>query len=183
MGSPQVSFGFFPKDFSLWIFPEGFSFGIVLQDIFLSICLGKVLRRVSEGVPWRVHRCSLGLFPKDFPWRDFPLELFYKMDNEPTYGITSDDENRALDTQKLPFQAFGALGMARGNDDVDSGSADWFFLKWTQPLVPPGRNTLDGYYSCFGYIVSDNQDLLKQMGKGDKIVSARVISGIDNLQK
>ena len=79
---------------------------------------------------------------KDGEVRTIPLELFYKKDNEPTYGITSDDENRALDTQKLPFQAFGALGMARGNDDVDSGSADWFFLKWTQPLVPPGRNTL-----------------------------------------
>ena len=42
-----------------------------------------------------------------------PLELFYKVDNEPTYGITSDDDLRATDAPALPFQAVGALGMAR----------------------------------------------------------------------
>ena len=24
-------------------------------------------------------------------------------------------------------------------------------MKWKQALNPPGRNTLDGFYSCFGY--------------------------------
>ena len=43
--------------------------------------------------------------------------------------------------------------MARSNDDPDSGSSQFFFLKWLQALVAPGRNTLDGYYSCFGYVV------------------------------
>ncbi len=113
--------------------------------------------------------------------RQIPLETFYKVDSKPTYGITSDDDGRALDTQKLPFQAYGALGMARG-DDVDTASADFFFLKWRQALVPPGRNTLDGYYSCFGYISSDNEDLLSQIAdSGDSIVSAKVVSGMENL--
>ena len=112
--------------------------------------------------------------------RRIPLEIFYKDDVEPTYGITSDDDSRALDTQALPFQAFGALGMARNNEDVDSGSSDFFFLKWNQALVAPGRNTLDGYYSCFGYVVQ-NEDLLKLVQSDDKIVSARVVSGLENL--
>ena len=30
------------------------------------------------------------------------------------------------------LQAFGALGMARGNDNVDTASADFFFVKWRQ---------------------------------------------------
>lgn len=112
--------------------------------------------------------------------RQVPLELFYKIDEEPTYSITSDDEGRALDTQKLPFQAYGAIGMAR-DEDVDSASEDFFFLKWRQALAPPGRNTLDGYYSCLGYVVSDNVDLLSQvLDKGDKIVSAKVVSGMEN---
>lgn len=148
------------------------------------------------------------------------MELFYKTDAQPTYGITSDDDQRALDTQVcalgvyicvyvrlcicacvyeviggvcmrhmwdqlvsylfpslsnqythsqhpyhtpspyyplskyahkythkcihiyipiypqlLPFQAYGALGMARENDDVDTASSDFFFLKWRQVRV------------------------------------------------
>lgn len=111
--------------------------------------------------------------------RTIPLETFYKGDAEPTYGITSDDDDRARDTQRLPFQAYGALGMARG-EDVDSGKADFFLLKWRQALVPPGSNTLDGYYSCFGYVV-ENQDILSQVTNGDEIKSIRVISGLENL--
>ena len=111
--------------------------------------------------------------------RTIPLELFYKTDAEPTYSITSDDDNRALDTQLLPFQAYGALGMARDNDDTDSASADFFFLKWRQALIPPGRNTLDGYLSCFGYVVSENGDwVLKQVRPGDTVIErAKVVSG------
>lgn len=39
--------------------------------------------------------------------RLLPLELFYKRDKEPTYGVNSDDGLRALDTPALPFQAYG----------------------------------------------------------------------------
>ena len=112
--------------------------------------------------------------------RAVPLELFYKSDSEPVYGITSDDDNRATETKALPFQAYGALGMARGNDNPDSASSQFFFLKWLQALVAPGRNTLDGYYSCFGYVVA-NEDILKQLQVGDKIVYARIIEGGENL--
>jgi hypothetical protein len=43
--------------------------------------------------------------------RTVPLELFYKTDSEPSYGITSDDDLRATETMALPFQAYGALGI------------------------------------------------------------------------
>jgi peptidylprolyl isomerase len=112
--------------------------------------------------------------------RTVPLEIFYKKDAEPVYGITSDDDLRSTDAIALPFQAYGAVGMARSNDDVDSGSSQFFFLKWNQALNPPGRNTLDGFYTCFGY-VTENEDLLKQVTPADKIVSAKVVSGLSNL--
>ena len=94
------------------------------------------------------------------------------------YGISSDDDNRARETKALPFQAYGALGMAR-EEDPDSGSSQFFFLKWLQALVAPGRNTLDGYYACMGYVVQ-NEDVLKQLQLGDKIVYAKVIEGLEN---
>mmetsp|Transcript_31266 Transcript_31266/g.52290 ORF Transcript_31266/g.52290 Transcript_31266/m.52290 type:complete len:443 (-) Transcript_31266:117-1445(-) len=113
--------------------------------------------------------------------RTIPLELFYKQDAEPTYGITSDDDLRATDTMALPFQAYGALGMARNNDSPDTASTQFFFLKWMQALIAPGRNTLDGFYSCFGY-VTQNEDLLSQVNvKTDTIVSAKVVKGLENL--
>ena len=110
--------------------------------------------------------------------RTIPLEIFYKNDKEPVYGITSDDDNRAKETKALPFQAYGALGMAR-EEDPDSASSQFFFLKWLQALVAPGRNTLDGYYSCMGYVV-ENEQILKQLQVGDKIVYGKVIEGQDN---
>ena len=40
-----------------------------------------------------------------------PLELFYRGDGAPTYSYTNDEDGRGADTQVLPFQAYGALGM------------------------------------------------------------------------
>ena len=94
------------------------------------------------------------------------------------YGISSDDDNRATETKALPFQAYGALGMAR-DVDPDSGSSQFFFLKWLQALVAPGRNTLDGYYGCMGYVV-ENEEILKQLQVGDKILYAKVVDGLEN---
>lgn len=120
--------------------------------------------------------------PKTGAVRTIPLELFYKQDAAPTYGYTSDEDNRATDTMALPFQAYGAVGMARDNGDADSGSSQVFFLKWRQALIAPGRNTLDGFYSNIGYIVK-NEPFLSQLTPQSKIVSARVVNGIENLER
>ena len=116
--------------------------------------------------------------PKTGKVRTIPLEIFYKNDQEPVYGISSDDDNRAKETKALPFQAYGSIGMAR-DVDPDSASSQFFFLKWLQALVAPGRNTLDGYYACPGYVIQ-NEDILKQLKKSDKIVYAKVLEGIEN---
>ena len=114
--------------------------------------------------------------------RKVPLEIFYKNDAQPTWGVTSDDDGRPLETTALPFQAYGALGMMRGNDDVDSATSQWFLLKWQQALVAPGRNTLDGYYSCFGYVTSpESENIIRQLEVGDTIVKAEVLNGLENL--
>ena len=119
----------------------------------------------------------------DVPKRTIPLELFYRNDKMPVYGISADDDNRASDALALPFQATGAIGMARDNEDADSASSQLFFLKYNQALNPPGRNTIDGFYSCFGYITSPNEALLDQIQLGDKIVSIKMVSGMENFNK
>ena len=52
-----------------------------------------------------------------------PLEVFVKNDKGPIYGTTFDDDQRGGYAAALPFNAYGALGMARGEYDTDSGSS------------------------------------------------------------
>ena len=144
--------------------------------------------------------------------RQIPLEIFYKKDSAPVYSATSDDDMRATDAISMPFQAIGAMGMARGNEvkrldfllsvhtfppvtffstlhhlspllpfqDVDSASSQFFFVKWDQGLIAPGRNTLDGFYTNFGYI-TENENILSQMTDNDKVISMKVVNGLSNL--
>ena len=82
----------------------------------------------------------------------------------------------------LPFSAFGTLGMARPNEDPNGGSSQFFFFLFEAELTPAGLNLLDGRYSVFGYVV-DNKELLDKLGQGDRILRAKVISGLENLQE
>jgi len=115
--------------------------------------------------------------------RTIPLEIFYRSDTEPTYSTTSDDDMRATEAFALPFQGYGALGMGRGVEDTDSASSEVFVLKWRQALMPPGRNTLDGFYSSFGYVISNNEQYWGQVTANDVIRSIKVVEGIDNFIK
>jgi peptidylprolyl isomerase len=112
--------------------------------------------------------------------RVIPLELFYKNDKAPTYSYTNDDDMRETESMAMPFQAYGALGMAHDPEDPNTASSQFWFLKWNQALVAPSRNTLDGSQACFGY-VTKNQELLSQVEKGDKITRMKLVQGGENL--
>ncbi len=76
----------------------------------------------------------------------------------------------------------GALGMARTEDDVDSGDSQFFFLLFDSDLTPAGKNLLDGSYACFGYTV-EGASFLKDVKEGDIIVKASVLDGMENLHR
>jgi peptidylprolyl isomerase len=136
---------------------------------------------VQTGNPFGANGASTDGFvdPNTKEKRVIPLELFYKKDTQPTYEYTSDDDLRATDSMANPFQAYGAIGFAHDAEDANTGSSQFWFLKWNQALVAPGRNTLDGSQACLGYVVR-NQDLLAQLEKGDLIKSVRVVEGLEN---
>ncbi len=114
--------------------------------------------------------------------RKIPLEVFVAGDKNPIYGATFDDDGRGGYAAALPFNAYGALGMAREEYDVDSASSQWFWLLFDSDLTPAGKNLLDGRYACFGYTI-DGARLLSDVKEGDVIVSAKVTKGIENLQR
>lgn len=118
--------------------------------------------------------------PKTNKYRAIPLEVMVQGDTKPTYGITLEDAGRYLDQPVLPFSSFGALGMARPGDDVNGGSSQFFFFLFEPELTPAGLNLLDGRYAVFGY-VTENKDVLENLKQGDKIISAKVVKGLENL--
>jgi len=113
--------------------------------------------------------------------RKIPLEVYVTGDKKPLYSTTFDDDGRGGYASALPFNAYGALGMAREEYDADSASSQWFWLLFDSDLTPAGKNLLDGRYSCFGYTV-DGARFLSDVKEGDVIVSAKVVSGYENLQ-
>jgi len=113
--------------------------------------------------------------------RRIPLEVQVKGDKSPIYGSTFDDDGRGGYAASLPFNAYGALGMAREEYEVDSASSQWFWLLFDSDLTPAGKNLLDGRYSCFGY-TTEGARLLSDVKEGDIIEKASVVSGLENLQ-
>jgi peptidylprolyl isomerase len=118
--------------------------------------------------------------PKTKRYRAIPLEILFEGDKEPTYGITSEQAGRYTDLPVLPFSAYGAVAMARPESDNNGGSSQFFFFLYEPELTPAGRNLLDGRYTVFGYVV-EGKDVLREIKAGDKIESAKVVKGAENL--
>jgi len=113
--------------------------------------------------------------------RLIPTEIFLAGDKGPFYESTVEDEGRGGEASVLPFSSYGAMGWAREEYDVNSGSSQFFWLLFDSDLTPAGKNVLDGRYPCFGYVV-EGADFLRDIKEGDIITSAKVISGGEKLK-
>jgi len=118
--------------------------------------------------------------PDSGEYRNIPLEILVKGDREPTYSFTLEEIGRFREQPVLPFSAYGTLGMARPEAENDGGSSQFFFFLFQPELTPAGVNLLDGRYTVFGYVV-EGKKVLEELGKGDKIISAKVVAGLENL--
>ena len=118
--------------------------------------------------------------PDTGEYRSVPLEIMVRGDEEPIYSFTLESIGRYMDEPVLPFSALGTVAIARPIGEPDGGSSQIFFQLYDPEITPAGRNLLDGRYAAFGYVV-ENEDLLKDIQPGDRITSAKVISGAENL--
>lgn len=117
--------------------------------------------------------------PKSKKYRAIPLEVLIDGEKLPTYGETLENLGIYLAPLALPFNAYGALALARPEDDPNGGSSQFFFFKFDNELTPPGFNLMDGRYSVFGYVVK-GKEILEELTQKDKIISAKVIDGLNN---
>lgn len=84
--------------------------------------------------------------------RLIPLEIFLKGDKEPIYEIGVEETGRGGEATVLPFSSYGAMGWARDEYDVNSGSSQFFWLLFDSDLTPAGKNVLDGRYPWYVHI-------------------------------
>ena len=120
--------------------------------------------------------------PETNEYRAIPLEVLVKGDDLPVYGETLEELGRYLDVPVIPFNAYGAVALARPANDPNGGSSQFFFFKFDTEITPPGYNLMDGRYSVFGYLV-EGQEILEELTAGDQIISAKVIEGMENLKE
>lgn len=118
--------------------------------------------------------------PKTQEYRAVPLEILVKGDEQPVYGETLESLGRFMEDPILPFSAFGTVAMARPEENPNGGSSQFFFFLFEPELTPAGLNLLDGRYSVFGYVI-EGKEVLRKLGQGDSIQSAKVVSGLENL--
>lgn len=120
--------------------------------------------------------------PKTNEYRAIPIEVLVKGDDLPVYGETLEELGRYLDEPAIPFNSYGAMALARPANDPNGGSSQFFFFKFDTEITPPGYNLMDGRYSVFGYLTV-GKEVLEELTAGDKIISAKVIEGIENLKE
>jgi peptidylprolyl isomerase len=118
--------------------------------------------------------------PKTGEYRAIPLEFLLQGAEKPIYAMTLEEAGIYLPNLVLPFNAYGTVALARPSLDANGGSSQFFLFKFDNELTPPGFNLMDGRYSVFGYLV-EGEDVLKKLTDKDKIISAKVVDGLDNL--
>lgn len=120
--------------------------------------------------------------PDTNEYRAIPIEVLVEGDELPVYGETLEELGRYLDIPAIPFNAYGAVALARPAEDPNGGSSQFFFFKFDTEITPPGYNLMDGRYSVFGYLTK-GKEVLEELTAGDKIISAKVVKGIENLKE
>ena len=112
--------------------------------------------------------------------RTIPLEIRVRGEKDPLYGLTFDQAGFVGEEPMIPFYAQGTLALATYEGDVNSASSQFFIFLAEPELTPAGLNLLDGNFATFGY-VTEGVENLRQITLNDKVISAKLLSGSENL--
>lgn len=157
---------------------------LVNRGVYNGLAFHRVVREpqpfvVQGGDPqgrdpnFSVDRLGTGSFidPTTSLPRYVPLEILPQGATQPVYSETLETAQISK-PPKLKHKR-GAVAMARSNLP-DSASAQFY-------ITLADLDFLDGNYAVFGSVTS-GMDIVDQIQQGDRITSARVVSGIENLK-
>jgi|SRR4028119_64070 Peptidyl-prolyl cis-trans isomerase (rotamase) - cyclophilin family len=158
---------------------------LVQQGVYNGLVFHRVVREpqpfvVQGGDPqgkdpnFPVERLGTGGFidPQTSQERYIPLEIKPKGAATPLYSQTF--EKARVSTPPELRHTRGAVAMARSSMP-DSASSQFYFALADLPF-------LDGSYAVFGN-VTQGMDVVDKIQQGDRIDSAEVTKGIENLKK
>lgn len=145
---------------------NGLAFHRVVKDPQPFVAQGGDPQSKNPNFP--VSRLGTGSFidPETSQPRYIPLEIKAVGASEPTYSKTI-NQTPVLNHKR------GAVAMAR-SQMPDSASSQFYIALADLPF-------LDGDYAVFGYVTS-GMEAVDQIKQGDRITSAKVIAGLENLQ-
>ncbi|GFZ99863.1 peptidylprolyl isomerase [Okeania sp. KiyG1] len=103
--------------------------------------------------------------------RYIPLEIKPQDASEPVYSNTLEEAGIAQ-PPVLPHTR-GAVAMAR-SQFPDSASSQFYFTLTDLPF-------LNGNYAVFGYVTQGMKEVVDNIEAGDRIESAKVVEGLENL--
>lgn len=150
---------------------DGLIFHRVVREPQPFVAQGGDPQSADPQVP--VQQLGTGSFvdPETQQPRYIPLEIQPEGGDEPIYGQPLESAGIAAPPQ-LTHQR-GAIAMAR-SQLPDSASSQFYITLADLPF-------LDGSYAVFGS-VTDGMEVVDQIQQGDRIESARVVEGLENLQ-
>ncbi|MGB3201636.1 MAG: peptidylprolyl isomerase [Nodosilinea sp.] len=150
---------------------DGLVFHRVVRDPEPFVVQGGDPQSSDPSVP--AQQLGTGSFvdPDTQAPRYVPLEIKPAGAAEPIYSKTF-PEASISEAPELPHTR-GAVAMAR-SQAVDSASAQFYITLAELPF-------LDGSYAVFGYVTS-GMETVDAIQQGDRIESARVVEGLENLK-
>jgi peptidyl-prolyl cis-trans isomerase B (cyclophilin B) len=157
---------------------------LVNRGVYSGLAFHRVIREpqpfvVQGGDPqgrdpnFPIDRLGTGSFidPTTSLPRYVPLEIQPDGADKPLYSQTF--ESAGITKAPKLKHTRGAVAMARSNLP-DSASAQFY-------VALADLEFLDGNYAVFGY-VTNGMNVVDQIQSGDRITSARVVSGLENLK-
>jgi peptidyl-prolyl cis-trans isomerase B (cyclophilin B) len=150
---------------------DGLAFHRVIREPQPFVAQGGDPQSKDPNFP--VDRLGTGSFvePKTGLPRYVPLEIKPEGASQPIYSKTL-EEAKVTQQPKLRH-TIGAIAMARSSPP-DSASSQFY-------IALSDLNFLDGNYAVFGY-VSSGIEMVQQIQQGDRITSAKVTAGLENLR-
>lgn len=100
---------------------------------------------------------------------------------EPVYRLPLDTRSGELPT--LPLSVRGSVAMTRldGVDGYVSGEQFFVFKFSPDQAGLAGLAFEEGEFGVFGYVTAGMEDVIAKLDTGDRIVSAKLVSGIEKL--
>ena len=112
--------------------------------------------------------------PKTSQRRSIPLEIKLEGDEQPTYSKALGQQAGMPGSSVVLEHDRGAVAMAR-SQMPDSASSQFYFAL-------SDLEFLNGDYAVFGHVI-EGMDVVDNIKQGDRIESAKVVEGAENLKK